>query len=119
MLSNFFPQCSQLVEEIFHVMITKYAKMHVLPKLVNIRTIFVSFDFWMSRGGVDTFSLVLNYFTQAWESMFFTIRIFEVNETTNLCMAQQLRSLLENFGLIHHALVFVKDKGVATWFPWL
>jgi hypothetical protein len=60
------------VEEIFHVIITQCAKMHVLPKFVNIRTIFVSFDFRMSKGGVDTFGLVMKYLIQAWESIYVT-----------------------------------------------
>lgn len=64
--------------------------MHVLPKLVNIKTIFVSFDLWMSRGGVDTFSLVMNYFIKTWAFMYVTIRLSKVNEITNLCMVQQI-----------------------------
>lgn len=65
----------------------------------------------MSKGSVDTFGLVMNYFTKAWESMYVTIRLFEINETTDLYMAQQFQLLLENFGLIHHVFVFVKDEG--------
>jgi hypothetical protein len=86
--------------------------MNVLPKPVNKRFFFFSFDFWMSKGGVDRFNLVMNYFTKAWESMYVTIRLFKVNETIDLCMAQQLQSLLEKYGLINHVFVFVKDKGV-------
>jgi hypothetical protein len=65
----------------------------------------------MSKDSVDTFGLVMNYFTKAWESMYVTIRLFEINETIDLCMAQQLQSLLEKFGLIQHVFVFVKDIG--------
>jgi hypothetical protein len=36
------------------------------------------------------------------------IGLFEVNETIGLCMAQQLQSLLEKFGMIHQVLIFVK-----------
>ncbi len=53
---------------------------HVLLKLANVVMISTSFDFWMFRRGVDTFALVINYLTKAWE----------VNGTTSLCMAQQL-----------------------------
>jgi hypothetical protein len=64
----------------------------------------------MSKGGVDTFSLVMNYFTKAWECMYVTKRLFKVNETTDLCMAQQLQSLFDQIGAIHHVFVFVKDE---------
>jgi hypothetical protein len=37
--------------------------------------------------------------------------LFEVQETSDSAMALQLQDLLEKFGLIHYAFVFVKDKG--------
>ncbi len=40
-----------------------------------------------------------------------TIGLFEVNETTDSCMAQQLQYLLEKFGLIHQVLALVKNEG--------
>jgi hypothetical protein len=39
------------------------------------------------------------------------VGMFEVNETTDLCMAWQLQSLFERFGLIHQVFAFVKDEG--------
>jgi hypothetical protein len=50
-------------------MVTKCKNMHVLPKLANATTISISFDLWMSRGGIDMFALVINYLTKAWEPM--------------------------------------------------
>ncbi len=52
-------------------------------------------------GGVETFTLVINYLIETWELMHATIGLFKVNETTNLCMARQLQTLVEKFGLIH------------------
>ncbi len=60
-------------------MVTKSMDIHVLPKLGNVATISTSCDLWMSRGGIDTFSLVINYFSKAWEPMHATIGLFEVN----------------------------------------
>jgi hypothetical protein len=37
--------------------------------------------------------------------------LFEVDETTGSCMAQQLQSLFEKFSLIHWVFAFVKDEG--------
>jgi hypothetical protein len=40
-----------------------------LPKFANVTTIFVSIDLGMSRGGVDTLVLGINYFTKAWDPL--------------------------------------------------
>jgi hypothetical protein len=68
---------------------------------LQIQQFSTSFDMWMSKGGIDTFILFINYLTKAQEPMHTTIGLFEVNETICLCMARQLQSLLEKIGLIH------------------
>lgn len=50
-------------------MVANYMDMHVLPKLTSVTTISVSFDLGMSRGGVGTLPLGINYLTKAWEPM--------------------------------------------------
>jgi hypothetical protein len=35
-------------------------------RLVEAITLSVNFDLWMSRGGVDTFALVINYLNESW-----------------------------------------------------
>jgi len=72
-------------------MVTKSMDIDVLPKFINVTIVSTSFDLWMSKGGIDTFALVINYLIEAWE----------VNETTCSCMAQQLQYLFEKSGLIH------------------
>ncbi len=72
----------------------------------------------MLKGGVDTFTLVINYLIEVWELMHVTVGLLKVNETINLYMAQQLQSLVEKFCLIHWVFAFVKDE-VTTWLPWL
>jgi hypothetical protein len=37
----------------------------VLPGLVEATTLLTSFDFRMSKGGVDTFALVINYLNES------------------------------------------------------
>jgi hypothetical protein len=61
---------------------------HVLPKLGSAIIVSTSFDLWMSKGGINMFSLVINYFSKAWELVHATIGLFEINETTGSCMAQ-------------------------------
>ncbi len=82
-------------------MVTKCMELHVFPKFTSATIVYTSFDLWMSRGGVDTFLLVINYLIEIWEPMHVTIGLLKVNETISLCMAQQLQSLVEIFCLIH------------------
>jgi hypothetical protein len=53
-----------------------------------------------SKGGMDTFSLVINYIYEAWISMNVIVGLFEVNETMGNYVALQLQFLLQQFGLI-------------------
>jgi len=76
-------------------------EMHVFPKFTSATIVYISFDLWMLRGGVDTFTLVINYLIEVWELMHVTVGLLKVNETTSLYMAQQLQSLVEKFCLIH------------------
>ncbi len=68
-------------------MVTKSMDIHVLPKLVSASIVSVSFDLWMSKRGIDIYVLVVHYLSKAWELVHATIGLFEVNETTSLCMA--------------------------------
>jgi len=38
-----------------------FFNLHVLRNLASIAIVSTSFDLWMSRGGVDNFSLVINF----------------------------------------------------------
>jgi hypothetical protein len=99
-----FPSHSQLAEEIFLITITKCMDMRVLLKLTSVATISTPFDLWTSMGGTNTFALIINYLTKTWEPMYVTIGLFELNDTTCLCMACKL---FEKFGFI----IFIKDVG--------
>ncbi len=87
MPSYLFPSHLQLLEKVFHIMITVSMDMHVLPKLVSTAIVSTSFDLWMSKGGVNTFALVINYLIKTWEPMHIVIEFFEVNEIIALCIA--------------------------------
>ncbi len=65
----------------------------------------------MSKGGVDIFTLVINYLDERWIPWDTTIGLFEVQKTRGNAMALQLQGLLEKFGLIHYVIAFVKDEG--------
>ncbi len=40
-------------------------QLHVLQRLAKATTLSISFDVWMSRGGVDTFALVIDYLNES------------------------------------------------------
>ncbi len=56
-----FPSRSNLVEEVLPRMVQKIMNLHVFPNFKYATTMFINFDFYMFRGSVDTFSLVINY----------------------------------------------------------
>jgi hypothetical protein len=64
-----FPSHSFLVEHELPVVVTKTMEFHLLPHLELLfllvhkfaAIVFASFDVWMFRGGIDTFTLVINY----------------------------------------------------------
>ncbi len=49
-----------------------------------------SFDLWMSKGGVNTFTLIINYLNEIWILIHVTIGLFEVHETIGLYVVRQL-----------------------------
>ncbi len=83
------------------VVVTKCMEMHVFPNFTSATIVYTSFDLWMLRGGVDTFTLVINCLIEVWELMHVIVGLLKVNETTNLYVAQQLQSLVEKFCLIY------------------
>ncbi len=65
----------------------------------------------MFKGKVNTFALVINYFSDFWNIMDVIIGLFEVHETIGFSMVGQLHTLLEKFDPVHNVITFVKDEG--------
>jgi hypothetical protein len=57
------------VGKVFLAMVANYTDMHVLPKLMSVTTISISFDLRMYRGGVCHTCFGYQYLTKAWEPM--------------------------------------------------
>jgi hypothetical protein len=87
------PSLIIFVEEMLVAMVIKTIQLHVMLRLVDATTLLICFDILMSKGGVDTFVLVINYLNEFWMPQHVTIRLFEVHETTRLSMVSQLCSL--------------------------
>ncbi len=61
-----FPFHFDLVEEVLLGMVQKPMNLHVFLNLKFGRTVFVSFDLWMFRNGVDTFALDTKHLNDSW-----------------------------------------------------
>lgn len=59
-----FPSRRQLMREHLPAMVAKTMEKFVLPLLETCDTATATFDLWMSRGGVDTFTLVVNFLSK-------------------------------------------------------
>ena len=60
-----------------HVYVGNTMDRFVLPALASCATIAVTSDMWMSRTGVDTSCLVVNFMDSDWELRHITVGIFE------------------------------------------
>lgn len=92
-------------------MVRRIMDLHVLPNLEIVTIVFASFDLWMSKSGVNTFVLVINYSDESSTPRHATMKLFEVHEITINTMVLQFQTLLKKFELIHHVITFVKDEG--------
>jgi hypothetical protein len=63
----------------------------------------------MSKGGMDTFALVINYLNDFWTPMHATIGLFKVHEIRWLSMVGQLHTSSEKYDLMNCVIAFVKD----------
>jgi hypothetical protein len=74
-------------------MVQKTLDLHVFPNLSFVATIACSFDLWMCRGVVDTFTLVIIFLNESWNPIHVIVGLFEVDETNGKSMVVQLESL--------------------------
>jgi hypothetical protein len=65
----------------------------------------------MSHDEYDTFAMVVNFINNSWEPTHVTIEAFEMQNTTNATMANQVKILLYSFGLFDKVIVYVKYEG--------
>ncbi len=68
-------------------------------------------DFWMNKGALDNFTLVINFLTLDWEPKHVTIGSFEAKGTTIINLANRLQVLFEEYKLINKSFCYVKNEG--------
>ncbi len=61
--------------------------LHVLPNLEFTIIDFVNFNLWMSRGGIDTFALVINYLDEGQTPWHVIVELIEMDEMVGNAMA--------------------------------
>ncbi len=67
-------------------MVQKTLDLHVFPNLSSTTTISYSFDLWMCKGVVDTFTLLINFLNESWNLIHVIVGLFEMDETNDKSM---------------------------------
>ncbi len=62
-------------------MVQKTLDLHVFPNLSSTTTISYSFDLWMCKDVVDTFTLLINFLNESWNLIHVIVGLFEMDET--------------------------------------
>jgi hypothetical protein len=106
-----FPSKQKLRHDILLRIAERTKERFVSPTLDSCNTYIVSFDLWMSRGGVDTFVLIVHFLNDKWEFYHVTIGFFEIVDTSRSAMALQVNDVLTKHGLNARVLAYVKDEG--------
>jgi len=91
-------------------MVDKTQEICVIPTLASYITYTCSFDLWMFHMSFDTFVIILSFINTSREPCHVTIGIFEVHNTTSVPMANQVKSLLDSFGLLDKVIAYVKNE---------
>jgi hypothetical protein len=71
----------------------------------------MNFDLWMSKGGIDTFVLIVHFLNNKWESCHVTMGFFEIIETIGNALALQVNDLFAKHKLNAYVFTYVKDEG--------
>jgi len=65
----------------------------------------------MSRGGIDTFVLIVHFLNDKWEPCYITMSFFKTTKTIRSALALQVNDLLAKHKLNAYVLAYVKDEG--------
>ncbi len=64
-----------------------------------------------SRTRYDMFAMVVNFINSFWEPTHVIVGVFEVKNIIVTSMANQVKILLNSFGLLDKIIAYVKDEG--------
>ncbi len=80
----------------------------VSPSFASCNTCIMSFDLWMSRGGIDTFVLIVHFLNNKWEPCHVIVGFFETIETIRNVLSLQMNDLFAKHKLNAYVLAYVK-----------
>jgi hypothetical protein len=106
-----FPIQHQLVNEVLLSVVETTREKYVLLTLASCITCITSFDLWMSCVRHDIFAMVVSFLNDSWEPNHVTMGIFDIQNTACATMANQVKVLLNSFGLFNKVIIYVKDEG--------
>ncbi len=86
-------------------------EMHVFPIVVECAMTTVMFNLWMSRIGIDTFALVINFIEDNWVPCHVIIGMFETPNTYKITLAEQVKFLFATYEFTNKVIVYVKLEG--------
>ncbi len=70
----------------------------------------MSFDLWMSTGGIDTFVLIVYFLNNKWEPCHVIMGFFKTMETIRNVLALQMNDLFTKHKLNVYVLAYVKNE---------
>ncbi len=94
-----FPSRHQLLNDIPLRLIKKIKEKSFFKALESCDIYIVNIDLWMSKGGVETFVLIVHFLNHNWEPSHITIGLFETANTFGDAMAIQVNEVLLTYGL--------------------
>lgn len=105
-----FPFPHQLVIEVLPNIMEKTKQKYVLPSFTSCVTynIFWSYEYVLSWAWHFCHGCQFNQ--HLWESTHVIVGIFEVHNTVGVAMVNQVKVLLDSFGLFDKIIVYVKDR---------
>jgi hypothetical protein len=90
-------------------MLKKTKKKYIMKSVESCNSCIVSFDLWMSRGGMDKFVLNVHFLNDKWEPCRVIINLLETTKTFKSVMALQVIEVLAKHGFNVGVIVNVKD----------
>jgi hypothetical protein len=91
-------------------MVAKTKEKYVILAFQSCVTCTCSFDLLMFHVSHDTFAMVISFIDSLWQPIHVIIGIFEVSNTSSEAMANQVRILLDSFGLLTKVIAYVKGE---------
>jgi len=106
-----FPSRQVLREGLLPRVAKKSKKNFVSPSFASCSTCTMSFDLWMSIGGIDIFVFIVHFLNNKWEPCHVIMGFFKIMETIRYVLALQMNDLFAKHKLNVYVLAYVKNEG--------